>query len=169
MARDVQRTAPIHRFLSDIYDTEPDRPDEADDNADRPEVSNAGQTMSRSEQYCVTLSVPWLVRGAHAVQDAINIAVSEVGTQVNEADTTHVDHCDISIQTLSCTTCGTPMEAVLVVAETALVGLTLECTVRARSTEDAEQTSRRELGTAFDDTPLVPTGTDRADSHSEGE
>jgi uncharacterized protein (UPF0212 family) len=57
--------------------------------------------MSRSEQYCVTLSVPWLVRGAHAVQDAINIAVSEVGTRVIEADTPHVDHCDISIQTLS--------------------------------------------------------------------
>ena len=125
--------------------------------------------MSRSEQYWVTLSVPWLVRGAHAVQDAINIAVSEVGTRVSEADTTHVDHCDISIQTLSCTTCGTPMEAVLVVAETALVGLTLECTVTARSTEDAEQTSRRELGTAFDGTPLAPVGTVRADPHPEEE
>ena len=161
--------APMHRFLSDIYDTEPDQPDEADDNADRPAVSSARRTMSRSEQYWVTLSVPWLVRGAHAVQDAINIAVSEVGTRVSEADTTHVDHCDISIQTISCTTCGTPMEAVLVVAETALVGLTLECAVTAQSTEDAEQTSRRELGTAFDDTPLVLVGTVRADPHPEEE
>jgi hypothetical protein len=121
--------------------------------------------MSRSEQYWATLSVPRLVRGAHAGQDAINIAVSEVGTRVSEADTPHFDHCDISIQTLSCTTCGTPMEAVLVLAETALVGLTLECTVTAQSTEDAEQTSRRELGTAFDDTPLVLVGTVRADPH----
>jgi len=125
--------------------------------------------VTQHERYRVTLSVPWLVRGAHAVQDAINIAVSEVGTRVSEAATTHVDHCDISIQTLSCTTCGAPMEAVLVVAETALVGLTLECTVTARSTEDAEQTSRRELGTAFDDTPLVPVGTVRADPYPEEE
>jgi uncharacterized protein (UPF0212 family) len=108
-----------------------------------------------------------LVRGAHAVQDAINIAVIEVRTRVSEADTPHVDHCDISIQTLSCTTCGTPMEAVLVVGEIALVGLMLECTVSARSSEDAEQTSRRELGTAFDGTPLVPAGTVRADPHPE--
>jgi len=86
---------------------------------------------------------------------------------VSEADTTHVDHCDISIQTLSCTACGTPTEAVLVVAETALVGFTLKCTVTARSTEDAEQTSQRELGTAFDDTPLVPVGTVKADPHPE--
>lgn len=161
--------APIHRFLSDIYDTEPDQPDEADGNADRPAVSSAGRTMSRSEQNWVTLSVPWLVRGAHAGQDAINIAVSEVGTRVSEANTTHVDHCDISIQTISCTTCGTPMEAVLVVAETALVGLTLECAVTARSTEDAEQTSRRVLGTAFDGTPLVPVGTVRTDPRSDAE
>ncbi|AZH25943.1 DUF555 domain-containing protein [Haloplanus aerogenes] len=125
--------------------------------------------MSRSEQYWVTLSVPWLVRGAHAVQDTINIAVSGVGTRVSEADAPHVDHCDISIQTLSCTTCGTPMEAVLVVAETALVGLTLECTVTARPTEDAEQTSRRELGTAFDGTPLVPVGTVRAEPRLDAE
>ena len=82
---------------------------------------------------------------------------------MSKADTPHVDHCDISIQTLSCTTCGTSMEAVLVVAETALIGLTLECAVTARSTENAEQTSRRKLGTAFDDTPLVPVGTVRAD------
>lgn len=125
--------------------------------------------MTQHERYRVTLSVPGLVRGAHAVQDAINIAVSEVGTRVSEADTPHVDHCDISIQTLSCTICGTPMEAVLVVAETALVGLTLECTVTARSSEDAEQTTRRELGTAFDGTPLVPIGTVRVDARPDVE
>jgi uncharacterized protein (UPF0212 family) len=79
------------------------------------------------------------------------------------------DSSDISIQTLSCTTCGTPMEAVavLVVAETALVGLTLECTVTAPSPEDAKQTTRRELGAAFDGTPLVPVGTVRTDSRSD--
>jgi uncharacterized protein (UPF0212 family) len=61
------------------------------------------------------------------------------------------------------------MEAVLVVAEPSLAGLTLECTVTDRSTEDAEQTSRRELGTAFDGTPLVPVGTVRANPCPEKE
>lgn len=115
----------------------------------------------------MTLSVPWLVRGAHAIQDAINIAVSEAGKQVSEADAPHVRHCDISIQTLSCTACGTPMEAVLVVAETVLVGLTLECTVTAPSPEDAKQTTRREPGAAFDGTPLVPVRTTRAEPRSD--
>jgi uncharacterized protein (UPF0212 family) len=125
--------------------------------------------MSRSKQYWVTLSVPWLVRGAHAVQDAINIAVSEAGKRVSEADHPHVHRCDITVQTLSCTTCGTPMEAVLVIAEAALVGLTLECTVSARSPEDAEQRTRRELGTEFDGMPLLPVGTVRADQSPDKE
>ena len=123
--------------------------------------------MSRAEQYWVTLSVPWLVRGANAIQDAINIAVSEAGKRVSEADAPHVHHCDITIQSLSCTACGTPMEAVLVVAETALVGLTLKCTVTAPTPEDAKQTTRRELGAAFDGTPLVPVGTVRAEPRSD--
>jgi uncharacterized protein (UPF0212 family) len=125
--------------------------------------------VTERNQYRVTLSVPWIVQGAHAVQDAINIAVSEAGKRVNEADSAHVHQCDISIQTLSCTACGAPMEAVLVVAETALVGLTLECTVSAQSPENAEQTSRRELGEVFDGTPLVPVGTVRADARSDTE
>ena len=125
--------------------------------------------MTEHSRYRVTLSIPWIVQGAPAVQDAINIAVSEAGKRVSEADSPHVHQCDISIQMLSCTACGTPMEAVLVVAETALVGLTLECIVSARSPEDAEQTTRRELGTAFDGTPIVPVGTVRADPYSDAE
>jgi uncharacterized protein (UPF0212 family) len=47
-------------------------------------------------------------------------------------------------------------EAALVVAETALVGLALECYVIAQSPEAAESTVRRELGAEFEDLPLVP-------------
>lgn len=61
------------------------------------------------------------------------------------------------------------MEAMLVVAETAPVGLTLECAVTARSPEEAEQTTRRDLGTAFDGTPLVPIGNVKADSRYDAE
>lgn len=112
--------------------------------------------MTEPEQYRVTLSIPWLVRGVDSVQDAVNIAVSEVGRRVATAETTDVSTGEITVQTLSCTNCGATTEAALVVAETALVGLALECTVAAQSPDDAESTVRRELGSEFEDVPLVP-------------
>ena len=123
--------------------------------------------MTEYNQFRVTLSIPWIVQEAQTGQDAINIAVSEAGKRVSESDAPLVHRCDITVQTLSCTSCGTPMEAVLVIAGTALVGLMLECTVSARSPEDAKQMTRRELGAAFDGTPLVPVGTVRTDSRSD--
>ena len=112
--------------------------------------------MTEREQFRVTLSIPWLVRGVDSVQDAVNIAVSEVGRRVATAESTDVSPGEISVQTLSCANCGATTEAALVVAETALVGLALECTVTAQSPDDAETTTRRELGAEFEDTPLVP-------------
>lgn len=114
--------------------------------------------MTDREQYRVTLSVPWLVRGAGSPQDAIDIAVSEAGRRVNETETPSVSECDISVQTLPSADCG-ETEAVLIVAETALVGLTLDCTVTAASPQDAERTARRELGDGFEGIPLLPVGT----------
>jgi hypothetical protein len=112
--------------------------------------------VTEREQYRVTLSIPWLVRGIDSVQDAVNIAVSEVGRRVATAETTPVSTGEITVQTLSCANCGATTEAALVVAETALIGLTLECTVTAQSPDDAESTVRRELGSEFEDVPLVP-------------
>ena len=120
--------------------------------------------MTDPEQYRVTLSIPWLVRGVDSVQDAVNIAVSEVGRRVATAETTDVSSGEITVQTLSCANCGATTEAALVVAETALVGLALECTVAARSPDDAESTVRRELGAEFEDVPLVPSESVREDA-----
>jgi hypothetical protein len=38
-----------------------------------------------ADLYQVSLSVPWIVRSAPAAQDAINIAVSEVGKRVQQS------------------------------------------------------------------------------------
>ncbi|MDX1746817.1 MAG: DUF555 domain-containing protein, partial [Halobacteriales archaeon] len=120
--------------------------------------------VTEREQFRVTLSIPWLVRGVDSVQDAVNIAVSEVGRRVTTAEPTPVSTGEITVQTLSCTNCGATTEAALVVAETALVGLALECTVTAQSPDDAESTVRRELGSEFEDVPLVPIESVREDA-----
>jgi uncharacterized protein (UPF0212 family) len=120
--------------------------------------------VTEREQFRVTLSIPWLVRGVDSVQDAVNIAVSEVGRRVATAETTPVSTGEITVQTLSCTNCGVTTEAALVVSETALVGLALECTVTAQSPDDAESTVRRELGSEFEDVPLVPIESVRGDT-----
>ena len=123
-----------------------------------------GRRVTERKQYRVTLSIPWLVRGVDSVQDAVNIAVSEVGRRVATAETAPVSTGGITVQTLHCANCGATTEAALVVAETALVGLALECTVAARSPEDAESTVRRELGAEFEDIPLVPIESVREDT-----
>ena len=53
--------------------------------------------MTDAEQYRVTLSIPWLVRGVDSIQDAVNIAVSEVGRRVATAETTPVSTGEITV------------------------------------------------------------------------
>ncbi|MFC7252013.1 DUF555 domain-containing protein [Halomicroarcula sp. GCM10025324] len=49
--------------------------------------------------YQVRLTLPWVVPGAPGVQDAINIAVAEVGRR---ADASAVHSADISVQDVAC-------------------------------------------------------------------
>jgi len=112
---------------------------------------------SPGEWYSVVFSLPWIVRGAKTGQDAINIAVSEVGGRITSCGS-RIRNADISIQQLDCNDCGTRTDALLVVSETALVGLRLEIEVQSNSLEGAEKTARHEIGPYLDDTPLT-TGT----------
>ena len=109
------------------------------------------------DHYRVILSVPWIVRWAPGAQDAINIAVSEVGKRVENANTERVVDCQISVQQLSDGKSGQTNDAVLLVGETALVGLLLTCDVVASSPEESKRFARRELGREFEEVPLVPT------------
>jgi uncharacterized protein (UPF0212 family) len=107
-----------------------------------------------TESFGVVFSMPWLVQGVSTGQDAINIAVSEVGKRVSSGGQ-HVKRVDIDVQHVGCLGCGSGSEALLLVGGTALVGLLLEVVVATPDAERAETFARRELGPNLPDTPLV--------------
>jgi uncharacterized protein (UPF0212 family) len=110
-------------------------------------------STSTTDWYEVSFSVPWIVHGAPSGQDAINIAVSELGKRVSKTNGS-IRNADISVQSLGCSDCGTETEALLVVSGTALVGLLLTVEVRAPSPETSEKIGRRQLGPHMPNTPL---------------
>ncbi|WP_254526156.1 DUF555 domain-containing protein [Natrinema caseinilyticum] len=111
-------------------------------------------SATKEEWYSVTFSVPWIVRGADTGQDAINIAVSEVGKRITSAgDRTR--NCNINVQSLGCNNCNSRTDALLLVSNTALVGLLVTLEIKAASDEEAERIARREIGPHLEDTPLT--------------
>ena len=101
----------------------------------------------------VALSLPWIVKGAETPQDAINIAVSEVGKHISGVGRP-ILRVDLDIQKLRCGCCHRTDDTVLVVSGTALVGLELTAIVEAVPTE-AESVAKRQLGPALPETPLT--------------
>ena len=110
-------------------------------------------SITDADWYEVSFSVPWIVHGAPTAQDAINIAVSELGKRVTKTGEA-VRNADISVQSLDCAACGNRTDAVFIVAGEALVGLFLTLEVRARSPEESGKVGRRELGPHVPNTPL---------------
>jgi hypothetical protein len=110
-------------------------------------------SMDEVDWYEVSFSIPWIVHGVATAQDAINIAVSELGTRVTKTGKA-VRNADISVQSLGCTECGTETDAVLLVAGEALVGLLLTLEVQADSPEESGKIGRRALGPHVPGTPL---------------
>lgn len=118
------------------------------------ERDRAPSDGTTTDSYVVVLSFGWVVRGAETGQDAINIAVSEVGRRVGTPGE-RTRSVDISVQRIGCHSCGTGSEALLLVSETALVGLFLEVVVDAENPDTAEKIARREVGPHLDNTPLA--------------
>jgi uncharacterized protein (UPF0212 family) len=81
-------------------------------------------TTPTANWYEVTYSVPWIVHNVATAQDAINIAVSQLGKAVAKPSGS-VRNADISVQTVSCRGCTTEMDVATVVSSQALVGLLL--------------------------------------------
>ena len=113
-----------------------------------------------NEWQSVTFSVPWIVRGADTGQDAINIAVSEVGKRISAASD-RTRNRNIEVQSLGCNDCNSRTEALLLVSKTALVGLFVTLDVQAKSAEEAERRARREIGPHLEDTPLTSVDVSR--------
>lgn len=103
--------------------------------------------------YTVVFSLGWVVRGAETGQDAINIAVSEVGKRVSSTGG-QIRSVDINVQQIGCNSCGIGSDALLLVSETALIGLFLKVDVDAEDSETAEKVARREIGPHLHNTPL---------------
>lgn len=121
---------------------------------------NTSDTSSPSSEpdsngwYQVSFSIPWIVRWAESGQDAINIAVSEVGKRVTPTSDL-IRNIDIGVQGIACANCGATSDAVELVTDTALVGLVLTVEAQAVHREKAEAVARREIGPHLPDISLT--------------
>ena len=116
--------------------------------------------------YLVAMEAAWLVRDVGAVDDAIGVAVSEVGKRLNDAE---MDYVEVEVGATPCPACGEAFDSAFIAADTALVGLLLEMEVfNADGTEHAARIAKSEVGGALRDVPLsvietVETGEDVED------
>ncbi|PSP73792.1 hypothetical protein BRC86_08145 [Halobacteriales archaeon QS_3_64_16] len=109
--------------------------------------------MADSEtDYVVAMEAAWLVRDVEDVDDAIGVAVSEAGKQLNKADKQYVE---VEVGVTGCPACGEPFDSAFVAANTAIVGLLLELRVFNTDGEShAERIAKSEVGGALRDVPL---------------
>jgi uncharacterized protein (UPF0212 family) len=102
--------------------------------------------------YHVTLQAPYIVKNVEDVEDAIGVAVSNIGKTLNKKN---MDYVDIDVGLTICPKCGEPIDCVLVVARTAIVGILLSMKVfNAESPEHAVRIAKSSLGRALKDIPL---------------
>ncbi|HEY9206230.1 MAG TPA: DUF555 domain-containing protein [Candidatus Methanoperedens sp.] len=101
--------------------------------------------------FLVTLEAAWLVKSVESVEDAMNIAISEVGKLLNP----DLNFVEIEVGTTSCPSCQEAFDSVFMAAGTALVGILLEMKVYdAQSEEHAARIAKSTIGKALKNVPL---------------
>lgn len=101
--------------------------------------------------YIVTLEAAWLVKNVESVDDAMNIAISEIGKLLNP----DLNFVEIEVGTTSCPACGEAFDSVFMAAGTALVGILLEMKVYdAESEEHAARIAKSTIGKVLKNTAL---------------
>lgn len=101
--------------------------------------------------YIVTLEAAWLVKNVEKVEDAMNIAISEVGKLLNP----DLNFVEIEVGSTTCPACGEAFDSVFMAAGTALVGILLEMKVYdAESEEHGARIAKATIGKALKSTPL---------------
>lgn len=101
--------------------------------------------------YIVTLEAAWLVKSVDSVEDAMNIAISEVGKKLNP----DLNFVEIEVGSTNCPACAEAFDSVFMAAGYALVGILLEMKVYdAESEEHAARIAKSTIGKALKDTPL---------------
>ncbi len=102
--------------------------------------------------YHVTLQAPYIVKNIEDVEDAIGVAISQIGKLLNKKG---MEYVDVEIGLTICPKCGEPIDCVLVVARTAIVGLLLSMKIfNAESEEHAVRIAKSSMGKVLQDIPL---------------
>jgi uncharacterized protein (UPF0212 family) len=115
--------------------------------------------------YIVTLEAAWLVKSVESVEDAMNIAISEVGKLLNP----DLSFVEIEVGTTSCPACGEAFDSVFMAADTALVGIMLEMKVYdAESEEHAARIAKSTIGKVMRNTPLNVIDVEEFESGKKG-
>lgn len=117
------------------------------------DTTGTSSTTNTHDWFEIVFSLPWIVKQVESGQDAINIAVSEVGKRVSSAGDS-IRNVEISVQRIFCGECGTENDALLIVSGTAIVGLTLRVEAKGKDRRSAEMDARRKIGPFLPDTPL---------------
>ncbi len=101
--------------------------------------------------YRVTLETAWLVKNVDSVEDAMNIAISEVGKLLNP----DLNFVEIEVGATNCPACSEAFDSVFMAAGTALVGILLEMRVfDAESEEHAARIAKSTIGKPLKSAPL---------------
>jgi uncharacterized protein (UPF0212 family) len=101
--------------------------------------------------YRVTLETAWLVKNVESVEDAMNIAISEIGKLLNP----DLNFVEIEVGSTTCPACSEAFDSVFMAAGTALVGVLLEMKVYdAESEEHAARIAKSTIGKPLKSAPL---------------
>lgn len=101
--------------------------------------------------YHISLESAWVIKDVKSLDDGIGVAISEAGKRLNPS----AKFVEIEIGQINCPFCEEELNNALIVANTALVGLTLEMKVfKAESKEHAERIAKSVVGRALRDVPL---------------
>lgn len=104
--------------------------------------------------YSVSLESAWIVKDVKSFDDAIGIAISEAGKRLNPS----AKFVEIENGFIQCPYCEQDLNCALVVANTALVGLSLAMKVfNAESPEHASRIAKSVIGRALGNIPLKVT------------
>ncbi|MBP2143039.1 uncharacterized protein (UPF0212 family) [Methanococcus voltae] len=102
--------------------------------------------------YHVKLQAAYVAKNVEDAEDAIGIAISQIGKALNKGK---LDYVDIELGLTLCPECSEPVDCVLVVARTAIVGIILSMRVfNAESPEHALRIAKASIGKALKDIPL---------------
>ncbi|MCX8207919.1 MAG: DUF555 domain-containing protein [Methanothrix sp.] len=102
--------------------------------------------------FLVVLEGAWIVRDVKSADDAIGVAISEAGKRLNQSS---MEYVEVEVGQSYCPSCEEPLEGVLLVAGTALVGLIFEIKIfNAESEEHAGRIAKAMIGKALGSVPL---------------